>query len=413
MHAADPKDRNDPADPGETDATETGEDAPLRDQTGPTLIIEAEPGGGSMVVKDSVPDTMFVFPLRTAVPFPNLMMPLLLDTPGLRDIVAKAEAHNGYLFLVLQKDAEREPQAAEDLHEVGVVTRILKTLRLPDGGMSSMTQGVRRARLQKIVRNTPHLVARVKEVVDIPAQGPRAESLFRLLQKQLRKLAEMQEQLDTGFATALLNVEDPRQLADFTAGIVRKVGDRQRMLAQADVEHRLDLALQLAMAETELLELDKKIQGEIRDRAEKAQKEYFLREQMKVIRRELGDEKDPRAQEMQRLEQAIEKATMPEVALRRAKEELTRLQTTPVESGEYGVIRNYIDWLTSVPWSVSTTDNSDLDRAARVLADDHYGLEEIKERILESLAVRKLRPGHQGSILCLSGPPGVGKTSLG
>ncbi|MBL8731656.1 MAG: endopeptidase La, partial [Planctomycetes bacterium] len=395
-----------PGDGGGDGGDGAGDGAPA----GPSLKVE---GGGSVLVQDNLPDTMFVFPLRRAVPFPNLTMPLLLDSPTGRDIVAKAEAHNGYLFLVLQRDAEHDAKGAADLHEVGVITRIVKTLKLPDGTQSAMTLGLRRARLVKIVREAPHLVARVKQLVEIPPQGDRAASLFRLLQKQLHKLAEMQEQLDQGFATALLNVEDPGQLADYSAGIVRKFTDRQRLLESIDVEQRLDLALQFAMAETELLQLDQKIQAEIREKAEKAQKDYFLREQLKIIRRELGEEKDPRALELQRLEEALQKAQLPEVAQRRAREELTRLQTTPVESGEYGVIRNYLDWLVTLPWSVSTDDDTDLDRAARVLRDDHYGLDEVKDRILEFLAVRKLKPGNQGSILCFSGPPGVGKTSLG
>ena len=386
---------------------------PDAESEAPRLVVDEDSQSTSVVVQDALPDTMFVFPLRAHVPFPSLMMPLLLDTEAARQIVAKAEAHNGYIFLVLQKDPEGEPASAADLHEVGVVTRILKTLKLPDGGQSVMTQGMRRARLVKIVRKRPSLVARVKEGVEVPSQGERAEALFRLLQQQMERLAEMQESPDTNFTTALLNVESAGQLADFTGGIVRKVADRQRLLAEPDVEKRLELALELAMAETELAELDKKIHHEIQTKAEKAQKDYFLREQMKLIRRELGEEKDPRLLELQRLEEAIEKAKMPEQALARAREELVRLQTTPVESGEYGVIRNYLDWLTSVPWSVQTTDDLDLARAKRVLNDDHYGLEEVKQRILEFLAVRKLRPGHQGSILCFSGPPGVGKTSLG
>ncbi len=405
---ADPADKADPVDPADSDPADTGNTA----ARGPTLSVAGD-GSGSMVVQDLLPDTMFVFPLKKAVPFPHLMMPLLLDTPHLREIVAKAEAHNGHIFLVLQKDAEQETPLAADIYDVGVITRIVKSLKLPDGGMSAMTQGVRRARLVKVVRERPHLVVRVKELVEIPPQGERAASLMRLLQKQLRQLAEMQEQLDAGFATALLNVDDPGQLADFSAGVVRQVSDRQRLLEQVDVEKRLELALQFAMAETELVALDKKILGEIRDKAEKAQKDYFLREQIKIIRRELGEEKDPRTLELQRLEEAIQKAKMPDAAQKRAREELLRLQTTPVESGEYGVLRNYLDWLTALPWSVTTVDDADLVRAGRVLADDHYGLEEVKDRILEFLAVRKLRPGHGGSILCFSGPPGVGKTSLG
>ncbi len=402
MSSQEPKDPAVEEDPKQPDADTTA---------GPGVVVEN--GRGAVMVQDQLPDTMFVFPLRSAVPFPNLMMPLLLDSETARDIVAKAEAHNGHLLLVLQRDPEQPPRGLDDLHDVGVVTRILRTLKLPDGGMSAMTQGLRRAKVHKLVRQKPHMVVRVKEAVEIPAHGDRAASLFRLLQKQLRLLAEVQDQVDTGFATALLNVEDPGQLADFTGGIVRKVEDRQRLLSAVDVEQRLDLALQFAMAETELAELDKKIQAEIRDKAEKAQKDYFLREQLKIIRRELGEEKDPRALEIDRLEEAIAKAQLPEAADRRAKEELVRLKTTPGESAEYGVIRNYLDWLTSLPWSVSTTDNADPDHASRVLDDDHYGLDEVKQRILEFLAVRKLRPGHQGSILCFSGPPGVGKTSLG
>jgi ATP-dependent Lon protease len=385
----------------------------VSDHDGPSLVIDDGKGNHSVVVRDTMPDTMFAFPLQKSVPFPNLMMPLLLDSQQSKDIVAKAEAHNGYVFLVLQRDAEAEVKKVADLHEVGVITRIVKTLKLPDGTMSAMTQGARRAKRVKVVREQPHLVVRVKQLVEIPAQGKRSESLFRLLQKQLQQLAAMQDHVDPGFQTALLNVEDPGQLADFTAGIVRKVVDRQRLLAEADISKRCELALQFAMAESELAALDQKIQEEMRQKAEKAQKDYFLREQLKIIRRELGEEEDPRALELARLTKAVDDANMPEDAKRRADEELTRLQTTPVESGEYSVIRNYLDWLVVLPWSKSTRDHSDLARASRVLRDDHYGLDEVKERILEFLAVRKLRPGQGGSILCFSGPPGVGKTSLG
>ena len=340
----------------------------LADHAGPALVVETGTNSNSVLVQDTLPDSMFAFPLQKSVPFPNLMMPLLLDSPRTREIIAKAEAHNGYVFLVLQRDPEAEVKAATDLHEVGVITRIIKTLKLPDGGMSAMTQGVRRARRIKVVREQPQLVVRVQQLVEIPAQDERSQSVFRLLQKQLQELAALQEHLDPGFATALLNVEDPGQLADFSAGIVRKVADRQRLLAEADVGKRCELALEFAMAESELAALDQKIHEEIRQKAEKAQKDYFLREQLKIIRRELGEEKDPRTMELQRLEQAVQAAKMPDDAKRRAQEELTRLQTTPVESGEYSVIRNYLDWLVALPWSKSTKDHADLARAARVRA---------------------------------------------
>ena len=401
----------DPKDPPQaTDAT----DAKDAQNPTPGVVVEANAqDSGRVVLKQQLPDTLFAFPLRRAVPFPALMMPLLLDSPESREIVAKAEAHNGHLFVVLQRDPEEETPGIDGIHEEGVIARVLKTLRLPDGNMSAMTQGLRRARRVKAVRQKPHLVVRVKEIVDIPAQGKKAESLARVLQQNLRKLTEMQEQMDPGFATALLNLEDPSQLADFAGGVLRKVEDRQRVLATADVEQRLQLVLELVMAEVEIAEIDQKLQGEIRSKAEKAQKDYFLREQIKLIRKELGEEKDPRSAELQRIETAIAEAKLPEAAQKRADEELQRLKTTPIESAEYGVIRNYLDWIASLPWSKSTKDDTDLGRAAEVLAEDHYGLDEVKDRILEFLAVRKLKPGHQGSILCLSGPPGVGKTSLG
>jgi len=410
----DPEDPPDPLDSGQEDDLIAGEADEGDRVAEPALVVETEGAANPVVVQDAVPDTMFVFPLQKSVPFPSLMMPLLLDSSAARDVVAKAEANNGHLFLALQRDPEQEDaKSVNDLNQVGVITRIVKTLKLPDGSQSVMTQGVRRARLAKVVRERPHLFVRVKQLVEIPAQGERADSMFRLLQAQLQQLAQLQEQPDSGFATALLNVEDSGQLADFTAGVVRKVEDRQRLLEAVDVSDRLELALQFAMAENELAALDQKIQDEIREKTEKAQKEYFLKEQLKIIRRELGEEQDPRTLELQRLEQAIEDAGMPEEARQRADEEMTRMKTTPVESGEYSVIRNYLDWLTSLPWSKSSKDHVDLARAARVLRDDHYGLEEVKERILEFLAVRKLRPANAGSILCFSGPPGVGKTSLG
>ncbi|GAB4139663.1 MAG: endopeptidase La [Planctomycetota bacterium] len=409
---------------GEADGPGSGDDAGARagggtgpkDGTAPSSEASGLRAGGAegaMVVKTVLPETMFVFPLRGAVPFPNLMMPVLLDSAAARDVVAKAEAHNGHLLLVAQRNPDKEQPGPDDLRPVGVVARILKTIHLPDGNMSSMTQGLRRARIARVVRTNPHIVARVTEIVEIPSQGKRAESMFRLLQQKLGRLGELHGQADPGFAMTILNLDNPGALADFAGTVLRRVDDRQRLLEEADVEKRLELALELVMGELELAELDQRIQSEIRAKTEKAQKEYFLREQLKIIRRELGEEKDPRLQELQRLEEAIANAAMPEAASARAREELTRLKTTPVESAEYGVIRNYLDWLTGLPWSKSSEDLSDIRKAQAILEEDHYGLQEVKDRILEFLAVRKLKPGHQGSILCFAGPPGVGKTSLG
>jgi ATP-dependent Lon protease len=387
--------------------------------TGPAILVEptekpAGPEPAAIQVREQLPETMFVFPLRKAVAFPNLMMPVLLDTPRSREIVAKAESHNGHMLLLALKDPTQEAPPPDGFHEVGVIARILKVLKLPDGNSSAMCQGLRRGKVEKFLRTRPFAVVRARALSDIPASGKRAQALFRRLQRSLKRVADVAQDYGEEFSTAVLNIEEPDQLADFTGSyFLKKQQQRQALLEAVDVNQRLELALEFVLAELEVAELGARIQEEIKAKVEKAQKDYFLREQLKIIRRELGEETDARAAEIERLGKAIEQSGLPEAARQRAEEEIARLRTTPAESAEYGVIRNYLEWLTSLPWSASTPDNDDLDRAARVLDEDHYGLEEVKSRILEFLAVRKLRPQHGGSILCLSGPPGVGKTSLG
>jgi ATP-dependent Lon protease len=380
----------------------------------PAIVVTGAPDqSGAIMVQEDLPETLFVFPLRRAVPFPNLMMPIPLESPKSREIVAQAEAGSSYVLLLAQRDPEQDQPAARDFYEVGVIARVLRVFKMPDGSQKAAFQGLRRARVVRFVREEPLLLVKVKQLVDIPAQGQRAEAVFRRLQDSLQKVARMTDYGDD-VVTAVLNIEQPDQLADLTGSyFLKKPEQRQRLLEAIDVGARLELALEFVLAELELAELGARIQDEIRQKVEKAQKDYFLREQMKIIRRELGEEPDAREAELVRLEKAILAAKMPAAAAQRAAEELNRLKTTPAESAEYGVVRNYLDWLTALPWSVSSKDNRDLNHARKVLDDDHYGLEEVKDRILEFLAVRKLKPAHSGSILCLAGPPGVGKTSLG
>jgi len=379
------------------------------------ITIESGDPGNVLAVTQELPETMMVFPLRQTVPFPHLMMPVLLDTDRARDIIAQAEAQHGYVLLLVQKDPELEGPGPKDFHEVGVIARILKTLKLPDGNSSAMAQGISRGRVVRFLRKKkPLLVVRTKVLVDIPVTTKRGEAMFRALQENLTRMVEVSDQYGPDFSTAVLNIEQPEQLADFTGSYFVKDHDqRQQLLSAIDVTERLEIGLEIVMHEVELAELGNRIQDEIREKTEKAQKDYFLREQIKIIRRELGEEKDVRQEELARFEEAIQKADMPAEAEARAKDELNRLRTTPVESGEYSVVRNYLDWLVTLPWSEESVDVRDLRQAREILDADHYGLEDIKERILEFLAVRKIKPGHQGSILCFTGPPGVGKTSLG
>ena len=384
------------------------------DRPGPGIQVEAADGKAALTLEQRLPNTLFVFPLRRSVPFPNLMMPVLLDTSEARAVVQKAEAGNGHLLLLTLKDPDNEKPKPGDFYEVGVIARVLKVLQLPDGNASVMVQGRSRARVKRFARQQPQLVAKIAEEGDIPSSSKRTVAAFRKLRESLRKVAEMNEQLGDDFATAVLNIDTPAQLADFTgAYFLKDTADRQAILEAREVGARVERALGFVLAELELAELGKRIEREIRQKTEKAQKEWFLREQLKIIRRELGEQVDAREAELVRLEKAVADANLPEAAAERAEEELQKLRTTPVESAEYGVVRNYLDWLTALPWSRASEDSHDLDAASAILDDDHYGLREVKERILEFLAVRKLQPSHAGTILCLAGPPGVGKTSLG
>jgi ATP-dependent Lon protease len=399
----------DPSDPAQPPAP--AKRAPRRKRG---IKVENGESTTALTLEEKVPHTLFVFPLRRSVPFPNMMLPVLLETAEARAIVQKAEAGNGHLLLLTQKDPELDRPRESDLYQVGVVGRILKVLQLPDGNSSVMVQGRGRARLVRMVRQQPYLVARVEEVVDVPSEGKRVEAASRLLRDSLSKFAGMNDQFGEDFATAVLNIDSAGQLADFTgAYMLKNTADRQAILETPEVAPRVEMALGFVLAEVELAELGRRIEQEIRQKTEKAQKDWFLREQMKIIRRELGEQVDAREAELTRLEKAVAEAGLSELATDRAREELAKLRTTPVESAEYGVIRNYLDWLVALPWARTSEDNENLDLASRVLDEDHFGLREVKDRILEFLAVRKLEPKHAGTILCLAGPPGVGKTSLG
>jgi len=375
----------------------------------PTVPVPAEGG---------VPTTLFVLPVRGLVVFPGLMFPLVLESEFVQDVVEKARSQSQFLGIFLSRAEEGAPLDPKKVERVGMAARILKVLNLPDGNRSVMLQGVRRVRIQRFLKVRPVPIVRVELVKEIPPGGKRAEAQIRNLRSLARQIVEKSGTFPEDFQAAALaavnNIENAGSLCDFCAAyLIKETALRQKVLEAADVNQRLDLVVEALIKELQVLELGRSIQEEIREKTEKAQKEYFLREQIKIIRRELGEEKDARQEEQERLEKLIGEAGMPPEVEERAREELSRLATTPVESSEYAVIRNYLDWLTSLPWSKVTEDNTDVVKARRVLEQDHYGLKEVKERILEFLAVRKLKADHKGPILCFVGPPGVGKTSVG
>ncbi|MFN0207441.1 MAG: endopeptidase La [Planctomycetota bacterium] len=364
-------------------------------------------------VEDSAPSTLFVFPLKRAVPFPGLVMPVLADGKG-KDIIEKAHAQSPYILLLRQRDPNEEAYTAKAFHEMGVLARVHKILTMPNGNITAICGGMKRARVEKLLKVTPYPIAKVHYPSETNPGGVEIEAHKRSIPQMIKSIAAKDTNYGEELATAALNLETPGNLADFAAAyFLRDLDERQRVLESLNILERLRLVNEWLTRDNEVLTLGKRIQDEIRDKIEKQQKQFFLREQLKAIKRELGEEKDRETRDRDEYVNRIDEAQMPAEVFKKAMDELERLAIIPQEATEYAVVRNYLDWLCSVPWSKSASEENDPDFAERILNEDHYGLEEVKERIVEFLGVRKLRPDKPSPILCLVGPPGVGKTSLG
>ncbi|MBD3257685.1 endopeptidase La, partial [candidate division GN15 bacterium] len=300
----------------------------------------------------------------------------------------------------------------DDLYEVGTAGNILKMLRFPDGTVRFLIQGLSRIRIKKFVSEKPHLVAEVEELKETGQDSVKMEALQRNLIEQIKKLVELAPYLNEEFHVSAINQETPSKLTDFIASNLNvSTEQRQRILEELNVTERARRLYQAITKEIEVLELSQKIQAQAANELGKSQRHYILREQLKAIKKELGEADD--TGDIEEFEKKIEAADMPEVAEKAARKELDRLSHMAPSSAEYTVARTYLDWLTGLPWSISTDDSLDLRKAKKVLDEDHYDLEKVKDRILEYLAVRKLKSDIKGPILCFVGPPGVGKTSLG
>jgi ATP-dependent Lon protease len=286
-------------------------------------------------------------------------------------------------------------------------------LKMPDGTQRLLIQGLARMRIVEFTQREPYFRARIERLNDRNAEGMEVQALSVNIKGLFKKYMEMSPHLPQELAVVVHNVEDAGSLADLVAANLNvKTPEKQEILETLDVRARLEKVLKLLSQQVQILELGSKIQSEVKDQMEKVQREYYLREQLKAIQRELG-ETDERTAEIQELRERIEKANLPEEAKAVAERELDRLAKMPPAAAEYTVSRTYLDWILDLPWSISTQDNLDIDRARRILDQDHYDLEKVKKRILEYLAVRKLKPDAKGPILCFVGPPGTGKTSLG
>jgi len=361
-----------------------------------------------------IPETLPVVPLRGVIVFPAAVVPLLISRPSSRQAVESALAGEQLLALASQENPEDEQPPTEALSRFGTAGRIIKTLRYPDGNLRILVQGVRRIQIESYVHEAPYLRARVTPVTEQSGASPEALDAARInLTNAFARYVAMSPQLPDELQMIVLNIDDPTKVGDLIAANLNIASTvKQELLENADLPARLKQLSSILSREIELLELGNKIQSDVQSELTKHQREFYLRQQLRAIQKELG-EGDARANEIDELHAKMEKANLPEKAREATERELDRLRMIPPESAEHSVVRTYIEWLVNLPWSVTTQDNLDIAHARQVLDEDHYGLTKIKDRILEFLAVRQLKADSRGPILCFVGPPGTGKTSLG
>src|SRR5579872_5459500 len=363
--------------------------------------------------KVEVPDVLPVLPLRGIVIFPNQIHPFLVSRPTSLKLIEDVGQASRVIGLSAQKNPEEENPAPEGLFPRGTAVRILKMLKYPDHSVRVLVQGIARIDLLDFVQIEPYFRANVRRLGEAVEGDKELDALQAHLVSQFSKFVSLVPYLPDELQVMAMQVREPARLTDMVASYLKiAVEESQDLLSTNDVRARLEKLIVILGREIELLELGHKIQSQVQTELNKNQREYYLRQQLKAIQKELG-EGDARSSEIEDIEKKIEAAKMPEEARKAADKELDRLKMIPPESAEHTVVRTYLDWLVTLPWAVSTEDNLEIKHARTVLDEDHYDLEKIKERILEFLAVRKLKKDTKGPILCFVGPPGTGKTSLG
>ena len=361
----------------------------------------------------SVPEVLPVLPLRGVVVFPSAIAPLLISRQSSLRAVEKALEGDRMLALIAQHNPEDEQPSVPGLYDRGTAGRVLKMLRYPDGSVRILVQGLRRIELTEFVQAEPYLEAKLRVLADDAVAAEEIDAARTHLIAQFSKLVAVSPHLPDELQMVVMNIEDAGKVTDLVASNLNiQRGEKQELLELTDVKKRIERLGTILAREIELLELGNKIHSDVQSELTKNQREFYLRQQLRAIQKELG-EGDARANEIEELRTKMEEAKLPEKAREAAEHELDRLRMIPPESAEHSVVRTYIEWLVHLPWSVSTDDNLDIAHARQVLDEDHYDLDKIKDRILEFLAVRRLKKDSRGPILCFVGPPGTGKTSLG
>jgi len=363
----------------------------------------------------TLPETLPLMSVRDIVIFNDMLLPLFVGREKSVRAVEEAVAKNGYLFLATQKDPGIENPEQDQIFSVGTVSRILRMLKLPDGSVKALVQGIAKARIVKYVSKRSLYRVKIEIIEEEPVKeiNLEIEALMRNVREHSEKILALRGEMTSDVGTVLESIDDPGKLADLVASNLRlKIDESQILLELIDPVERLKKVNDLLSREVELSSMQVKIQSDVKDEISKSQRDYFLREQMRAIHRELG-ESDDKAQEIEYYKKKIKSARMSKEAEKEALKQLKRMEQMHPDSAEASVVRTYLDWLVDLPWSKSTKDVFDIKRAKKVLNKDHFALDKVKDRILEYLSVRKINPRMKGPILCFVGPPGVGKTSLG
>ncbi len=353
-----------------------------------------------------------LLPLKEAVVYPRMVVPLMVGRQASVAAVEECLASDRPLFICAQTDPNIELPGMGDLHKIGVTANILQTMRMPDGTLKIVVEGLARASVRRMIQSRGFSEVSVRVFTPVPLQGKKDLALMRMVLTQFEEYVRLSQRIAPEVVMSLRNIPDADVLSDLVCAYLSiRFEERQELLDAIDVRARLEKTANLLMRENDLLKIEQKVRDRVREQMEQNQREYYLHEQLKVIHQELGNREE--GDEIVELREAIEKSGMPKDTRERAERELARYQRMPAMSPESAVTRTYLEWLIDMPWQKRTDDALDIEEAQKILDEDHYGLKKVKERILEYLAVRKLSENPHGPILCLVGPPGVGKTSLG
>ena len=380
------------------------------ERTDAATVIRTGENGQLLTVRNVLP----ILPIRNIVVYPGTVMPLNVGRPKSKALLEEVMPGDKIIGVVTQKNPETEDPSHADLYPVGVACMILKLFRLPDGNSSIIVHGLARFALQSVEQTDPFMAGRIEIAEDMLTPGAELDALVNSARAQANKVIELSPNTPDEAAQVLNGISSPSALADFLAANLQvDTAEKQSLLEELDVEKRLRLIGSKLAQQLDVLELQSKIQSQVKENIDKTQRQFYLREQLKAIKKELGESGGEGGSETEELKTKLEEAGLPEKVMKEATRELDRLESIPQASPEYGVIRTYLEILAELPWDKSSDSKIDLDEARKVLDADHHDLDKVKRRILEYLAVKKLKPTGGGAILCFVGPPGVGKTSLG